>query len=409
MRGPATLDALYVAYWSLRDPLCQSQVLPVVRALAAHGWRMGLMTFEQARWRGDAVSDSELQAGLAADGVLWRALTYHKRPRLLSTFFDLAHGTTTCLRMAMTCGTRLYHARATVPAAIAYGSTRLRGAAFLNDADGVLSEEYVDAGVWRRGSIGHRLTAAVERRALARADAVVVLTRRRQAQVAAMGLPVPCVIPCVVDTQHFRRDTQAGARVRERLGLRGRVFVYVGKAGGWYSTDAMLDFVATARERDPDVMLLVLTNEAQETFADAAARRGIPCVVRSATRAEMPSFLSAAQVALSFVLPAPSKAASSPVKNGEYLACGLPIVSTAGIGDSSELIADRRVGVVVDALEPSAYRRALEELERLLADSSLGDRCREVAEAELSIERAAIPRYVELYERLIGPPRRSLA
>jgi glycosyltransferase involved in cell wall biosynthesis len=334
---------------------------------------------------------------------------YHKRPAIASTVFDIARGVERCLRFAGPQRPRLYHARATVPAAIAYSTTRLRSAPFLNDSDGILSEEYVDARVWRRGSIGHRLTAALEWRALEAADSIVVLTERRRAQLVQEGFAPPHVIPCAVDTDHFRHDAHARARIRNQLGLQGRVFVYVGKSGGWYCTAAMLDFVAAARVIDPNVTMLVVTNEPPAGFASATARLGIPCVVRSATRPEMPSLLSAADVGLSFVLPAPSKAASSPVKNGEYLACGLPVVTTAGIGDYSSLIEQRRVGVVVDALNAPAYRRAVLELDRLRMDPSLAVRCREVAEAELSVTGVAIPQYIKLYERLLGPAGTSPA
>ncbi len=46
----------------------------------------------------------------------------------------------------------------------------------------------------------------------------------------------------------------------------------------------------------------------------------------------------AAQLGLSFVRPCPSKVSSSPTKIGEYLAAGLPVISTAGIGDVDELL-----------------------------------------------------------------------
>ena len=45
------LDSVYITYWSLLDPLCQSQSLPYLYALARDGYRLGLITFEQRRWR----------------------------------------------------------------------------------------------------------------------------------------------------------------------------------------------------------------------------------------------------------------------------------------------------------------------------------------------------------------------
>ena len=43
------LDSVYITYWSLLDPLCQSQSLPYLISLARHGYRVGLIMFEQQR------------------------------------------------------------------------------------------------------------------------------------------------------------------------------------------------------------------------------------------------------------------------------------------------------------------------------------------------------------------------
>jgi glycosyltransferase involved in cell wall biosynthesis len=139
--------------------------------------------------------------------------------------------------------------------------------------------------------------------------------------------------------------------------------------------------------------LLVLTPDRPRLFERAARASGVSDIlsVRSACHDEMPGYLSSADVGLSFVRPFPSKAASSPVKNGEYLACGLPVVTPGNIGDYSDLIRREEVGVVIDRLEPDV--------------SGLKERCRQVAVAEVDMKKVVIPRYLEIYEELIGPPR----
>jgi len=399
-----SLHAVYVNYWSLLDPLCQSQSLPVVRALVARGRRMGLVTFEQDRWSAGPAEESRLRRALGEEGILWTPLRYHKRPAMLSTVFDITRGIARCRRLARTHGVRLFHGRGTVAAAIAGTAARLGGARFLNDADGPLSQEYVDAGVWRAGSMTHRLTRWVEARLLRTADAVAVLTERRRVEVRGLTREDPVVLPCAVDVQSFAPVPESRETVRRELDLRGVVFVYAGKAGGWYLTDAMLDFVGAAAEALGETSLLVLTTEDPETFAKAAGARGLRHAVRSASRDEVPRYLSSADAGLSFVLPSPSKAACSPVKNGEYLACGLPIVTTAGIGDYSGLVARRRVGVVVESLDRPGYGAAARTLGDLLVDPLLAGRCRETARAEVGLSEVVIPRYEDLYRRLLGDP-----
>jgi glycosyltransferase involved in cell wall biosynthesis len=300
-------------------------------------------------------------------------------------------------------GVRLFHGRGTVAAAVAYGASRLSRARFFNDADGPLADEYADAGVWPADSAGHRLTRRVEDHLLRAADAVAVLTTKRRDQVKHLVQREATVLPCGVDTEHFRFREDERKAHRAALGLSGMVLVYAGKADGWYLTDAMLDFAATAVGKRERGSLLVLSHEDPARFREGAAARGLHCVVKKATREEMPGLLSAGDAGLSLVLSAPSKAAASPVKNGEYLACGLPVVTTPGIGDYSQLVLDRAVGVVVDPLDAMGLAQATSALGRLLEDPNLRDRCRSAAVSEVSLSRVALPRYRQLYGQLLDP------
>lgn len=401
------LDAVYVVYWSLRDPLAQSQSLPVLEALAREGWRIGLVTFEQAQWKlapGDVARERER---LAALGIDWHPHDYTKRPPVLSTAWDIGRGASTLATLVRMRGARLLHGRGSVPCAMVQAALLRCQARFFADADGPLSEEYVDAGIWSAGSIPHRAAAWVEGRAFRLADKVAVLTELRRAEVAGHARGSVAVLPCGVDTTLFQADPATRAPRRAELGVPddARVLVYVGKAGGWYLSEELLDFARELRAASArDWRLLVLTPESPEYFEAGARERGVPATVRRATRSEMPGWLSAADAAISFIKPAPSKRASSAIKNGEYLACGLPIVSTAGAGDYSALIARERVGVVVTELDASSYRAAARALEQLLEETELAARCRAIAKTQVGLEDVVVPRYRQIYRNLLGAP-----
>jgi hypothetical protein len=392
------MDALYVCYWSLRDPLCQSQTLPVLEGLAAEGRVFGLVTFEQGRWRASPQEDETMQRQLRRRGVRWLPLRYHESPPGLSTLFDILHGALVAVREGSRGGVRVFHGRGSVAAAIAYLASRRPGRRFFNDADGPLSQEYVDAGVWTSQGPLYHLTRWAESRFLAAADVVAVLSERRRREVDPECRRPAYVLPCAVDTGLFRADHSTRDATRRRLGLTGTVLVYAGKAGGWYLTTEMLAFVAAARETLGPVSLLVLSPDPADRFPVPA---GIAFTHLRARRDEMPGHLSVADAGLSFILPAPSKTACSPIKNGEYLACGLPIVTTAGIGDYSTLLEETRTGVVVHRLDPSGYEQAARELRELLIDPTVGQRCRLTAERHFGLREVVLPRYREIYDTLV--------
>jgi glycosyltransferase involved in cell wall biosynthesis len=105
---------------------------------------------------------------------------------------------------------------------------------------------------------------------------------------------------------------------------------------------------------------------------------------------------------LSFIKQCLSKQASSPTKIGEYLAAGLPVVATGGVGDVDDLLSQARVGVVVSELTTMGYLKAVEEIVALASDPDTMRRCRVVARESLDLEGVGWARYRKVYGELIG-------
>src|SRR5262249_13614790 len=95
--------------------------------------------------------------------------------------------------------------------------------------------------------------------------------------------------------------------------------------------------------------------------------------------------LSRQNAGLHFLTPGISHHAGSPTKVGEYWALGLPVVISAGVGDTEDIIRRERVGVVVSEFSGEGYGHALGELVNLLADPYLPSRCRAAAEKHYSL------------------------
>lgn len=398
------LDSVYITYWSLLDPLCQSQSLPYLFMLAREGYKLGLITFEQPRWRMSPEEQKVKQEELRSRGIDWHPLSYHKRPAVLSTLFDIGVGSLAAARLARRSGAAFVHGRSSVSCGIAAVAAKLAGTRLFVDADGPLSQEYVDAGVWKAGSFGHRLTAWGERKSIESADVVAVLTKHRRAEVSPWLSDTPVhILPCAVDLEQFRPLPGDRARLRRGLGLEGTVFVYVGKAGGWYDAEGMVAFLTAAKNVFQPLTALVLTREDSARFAELCDRANIALVTRAAEPSKVPEYLSAADVGLCFRHRFPSQLACSPIKSAEYLACGLPVVSTSGCGDYDELIEAERVGIVVEGNDAADYLTAAKDLERLVAEDGVSERCRSTAQRFLGLEEVVAPRYSEIYQRLSSP------
>lgn len=410
---------LYLCYFGLREPLVQTQVLPYLRKLVEAGLQVSLLTFEpqlKERWTREELEAE--RARLEAEGIRWHWRAYHKRPSLPATLYDITVGARLAVKLLRRGETDVLHARGHVAALMAALAKRRAGGRILFDIRGFMPEEYTDAGVWPEGGMLYRGVKRVERFLFNSADAFVVLTEKAReilfpgrTETDEKGRPVE-VIPCCVDFKRFRAaDRAPREELRRELNLEGRrVVVYVGSFGGWYMAEETARFMALAYRQDPRTFALVLTQTPPEGIAARLRELGVPddsFHVGRAAPADVPRYLKASDLAVSFIRACYSKLSSSPTKIAEYLAAGLPVVCNAGIGDVDEVIEGDRVGVVLRDFDDESFARALQEIEALRAEGDLSGRARASAERRFDIERVGGAKYRRLYARLAATDARD--
>jgi len=397
------LRVLYVCYLSLEDPLVHSQVVAYLDGLSERGHVVHLMTFEPRLSR---ERSQQIAGELGRRGIVWHRRRYHKRPSLPATAFDVIAGGLAAARLVRRHRLDAIHARNHMPAAMGLIAAWFARFRLIFDLRGLMAEEYVDAGNWKRNGIPYRLTQWVQRAALRRSDGLVTLTEavRPHLSEAKAGPETTFVIPCCADVERIaeRSSERADARTELEVGERPTM-VYVGKFTGWYMEREMADFLAVTRQSQPDLLFLIVTQADPAPMLRELNRNGIGAGDYRILRAEpeeIGRYLAAADVGLSFVRPCFSKISSSPTKIGEYLAAGLPVVSTAGIGDVDALLRDNRVGALVEDLSTPGYEATVAALRELREDPEIRRRCVAAARENLSLREVGIPRYDALYRRL---------
>ena len=395
------MDSVYINYWSYADPLCQSQSMPYLRGLARQGYKVGLITFEQEAHRLEDSERQRVQQDLEAEGILWQPLDYHKSPAVFSTLWDIERGSAFAARMAKKYDAAFIHGRSTVGAAVATLAAKRSGRRLFVDADGPLSLEYVEVGTWSKDGLPHRMVRFGEHYSARNADILAVLTDHRRRELQALTDKPIYVLPCAVDVARFDVPAAVREAKRSELGLKGDVYVYLGKPGGWYDTDSMMNYFAAVSAQNADAELLIITKTVPEWFEAACKDRGIRPTIVSAKPEEVPSLLAAADVALCFLSPLENNLSSSPIKFGEYLASGLPVVCSRGAGDYDALVEASNVGVVVPHGDQETVQQAIENMGTLRADPVLSTRCKQAATKHIGLHEVLLPRYFEIYESML--------
>lgn len=391
----------------MTDSLGQSQVLPYLFGLADKGVCVHLVSFEKKEFSEDIPRIKEL---CAENGILWYPQTYTKKPPLISTIKDIRRMKKKALSLHEAVGFDIVHCRSYIPAIVGRFLQKKKNLKLVFDMRGFWADERIEGGIWDiKSPIFKRAYHFFKKKEIEffnESDAVVSLTNNGKQEIESWNnipkLPKIEVIPCCVDLDHFHSDKVEESTVeikRNELGISKDDFVlgYVGSIGTWYMLPEMLDYYAVLRHQKTNSKFLFISREPKENIVNLAKEKGIPedeIIVVGTTHNEVPIYISLFDFSIFFIRPTFSKKASSPTKQGELMALGIPIICNAGVGDTDLIIKDSNAGIVLEKLDTESYQACnLDPSEYDKAEIRAG------AEKWYSLKNG-VEKYFGIYERL---------
>ncbi|OPZ19486.1 MAG: putative glycosyl transferase [candidate division BRC1 bacterium ADurb.BinA364] len=297
---------------------------------------------------------------------------------------------------------------------MSYSALRVRQAAaapILADLRGALPEEtwHYGAASWPIRLAEYAIARRMERRIVEQADALnCVSVAFREHLIARYGAKPEriCVTPVCVDSQLFFYDAGQRREERARLGWNdSAVFLYSGRRQRWQLPECLFDNLRWLLQRLPRARGAILTVEPGAFEQDLRAlgeaeRKRIE--IRSLPHGGMGRALRAADAGLLFRRRDLVNRVACPTKFYEYLACGLAVCCTEGIGDVSALARQKGMGWTLShPRDREGLERVAREIEQggILSDESR--RARSAAALEACSWNAQMPRILDRYERLL--------
>ncbi len=371
-----TSRILYLSYDGMTDPLGQSQVLPYLKGLAKLGFSITLVSFEKPELFEKNKSIIELIT--QQHSIQWVPLRYHKKPPVLSTLYDWQVLKKTVKALQRQQPFQIVHCRGYVTALVGEWMKKKWGVKFLFDMRGFFADERVDGGIW---PLHHPVYKQVyrffkkkEKDFFLHADHVISLTEAGKNIIQHFDY-IPStwkctVIPCCADLEHFSPEKiypEIAKTFVENNSLHRfkQKWFYLGSIGTWYMLPEMLDFFKTVLHHEPQSLMAFFSHESPAIIYSLAEKKNIPkenILVTPLQRSEIPSVISLFDASVFFIKPVFSKKASSPTKQGEIMAMGIPIICNAGVGDTEEIIRNYEAGAVIDDFTTHAYEAAYHQI-----------------------------------------------
>lgn len=302
----------------------------------------------------------------------------------------------------------LIHAHSPVLGALAAAPVaRRHGLPFVYEIRAFWEDAAVSAGTTGEGSLRYRVTRMMEDRAVARADAVIVICQGLRGDLVARGVAAEkiTVSPNGVDLDLFGDPGPADAALRTRLGLDGADAI--GFIGSFYDYEGLDDLIAAMPAliaRRPRAHLLLVGGGPREDALKAQAQAS-PAAARIHFVGRVPHQEVERYYGLVDILAYPRKAMRltelvTPLKPLEAMAQGR-LVAASSVGGHRELIEDGVTGTLFPPDDPAAMARALAGL---LANRAGWEERRAMARAFVARERSwarNVSRYEPVYQSLL--------
>lgn len=395
------MKVLFVTWDSGAVDYLASLFFPTFAALKEHGIEVHTL---QGTWGDDAsvqrVREHAERLGLPYVAVQCPAR--HRKARMPWTMLRLAGEVA---RYARAHKMDVVMPRAMIPAAITLlAKPMLQHARIVWDADGLPADERVDFAGWSRRGLPYRAMRGVEAQMLQRADATMVRTERAEKilrqRAGAKGNSLRIeVVPNGRDPNTYAPSAELRARIRarENIASHAPVLISVGSLGPQYFPEVQADIVATLLARDPEAHAVFLTAQS-ELIQDALRDRGADMsrvIAKRVPADEVTEWLAAADMGVALRQASYSQQAVCPLKVGEYLLSGLPVIATTGVGDLDTQLAGLPC-LLLDDPNAADVSSIVEWIQQHVAlEDSVRAHCREAGRKNFSLP-AAIDGYLRL-------------
>lgn len=355
----------------MTDPLGQSQVLPYVFGLKKRGYEFHVISFEKMdRYQQHHRTIHQM---FKENDVHWHPQDYQLSGGIKTTLKQVRRMHKVAKYLHELHQFDIVHCRSYMPALTGLRMKRKFGTKLIFDMRGFWADERIDGKIWSLESpIFKRIFNYFKRKEtefLLESDYSIIGTENGRDEIATwdsmQGKSINIkVIPCCADLDLFdpskiSHDDQV--RLKERLGIKQEHFVlgYVGSIGTWYMLSEMLDYFNCLHQSNPNAIFLFVSGEKPEFIKGEAEKKGIDprsIVVSSTLHSGVPLHISIFDNAIFFIRPSYSKKAASPVKQGEIMAMGIPLICNAGVGDTDSIVMKYKAGTVISELNDETYR-----------------------------------------------------
>jgi glycosyltransferase involved in cell wall biosynthesis len=332
-------NILFITWDAPETHYLERLFLPIFTRLKVHGYRFHVLQFS---WGRGEISESR-GALCAKSDIPYRKITVVRHFGAVGSLFSAILGARSIQKAVSDWQIDTLMPRSLMPAlAVLIMRKSVRDALnIVFDADGFAADERVDFGGLSPHSLTYRFLRDIEGALLRRSKAVLTRTESARfillARAGSALKPQNCHVvsngidadPFTYALQHFPKTT------KEPFTL-----CYCGSIGAQYRLGEMLDIACKMKAQIPELQFRLFSqfqDVVQRTLVDKGLHEENWIECKAVLSEKVPEELARCDLGIALREPSFSTQAILPIKLGEYLLGGLPVIGTPGVGNTKQL------------------------------------------------------------------------
>ncbi len=368
-------NILVITFWSYKSGLTQAHVLPYVNIFSKYPSIGDVYLLTQEQKKLSTAEKEEIKKELKNQGINWipvRYTPFSGKSLMRWGFILLPKLWWLIIKKRI----KMLHAWCTPDGAVAFVLSKLTGTPMLVDFYEPHADSMVELGEWSKNSTAYHLLKSLEIAQTLHAKYLICSNKNMPKYVKqAYKYEIPpqklfYKPNCINFTKFYPR--KKNETLLKELGLENKIIgLYVGKFGGIYWEEETFQLFKEALDYygKDNFTALILTPTPVEEVEKLAEKANFPkenFIAKFVFHNEIPEYMSLADFAVSPIKPVYTKRFSSPIKDGEYWAMGLPVIIPENISDDSDIIKQHNIGYVLKDLSQQEFQNAIKYVDNLI-------------------------------------------
>lgn len=392
------MNVLFIVDGSLSNPILPSQGIPHIQENSKKGVNYSILSFEDNKLLSQNLEVKE-RYNYAFVELKTHAKIYSVSTDMFArfrTFRFIIRGVIKAGKIVKENKIDIIHGRSNIPALIGLIIKKIYKVKVLYDNRGLLSDE-----INKQEKMRIKIEQFFEKILLKGSDSVVVVSNAFKDYLNKKYYEYKLynkisVIENSFSEKRFFYSEQFRLEQRKVNKLENKfVMVYSGPSVNWQRFDLILETFKILKELKNNAYLLVISYDSE--IEEIILKSGIEKQdfgVYNLPATEVNRYLVMGDFGVIYRDERIRSKVCAPIKLGEYLASGLPILSMSSIGDTEVILNENKTGIIINDI--NEIKNRLKEIIDLLQDSQIRIKCRISAEKYLSL-KVASSKYLSIY------------